>query len=456
MERYRPTWESLSTYTVPTWFEDAKLGIFIHWGTYAVPAFDNEWYPRNMYRKGSRAYQHHLERWGAHHTFGYKDFIPMFRAERWDPAAWVELFVKAGARYIVPVAEHHDGFPMYRCSFTNWNAAQMGPRRDVIAELATEARRAGLKFGLSTHRAFNFYYYTFDATFDTSDPTYSKLYGVPHSEDAPVTYTFILDWYARVLELIDLFSPDLIYFDFGWHRDEFGPWRPRIAAHYYNHALKHSYEPVLTYKDERCFPEGVAIFDVERGKLNDIRSHHWQSDTSVSYKSWGYIENDEFRTTTSIVHDLVDIVSKNGNLLLNVGPRADGTIPHEAETILLELGRWLEVNGEAIYGTRPWTRYGEGPTGIPAPFREREQAAYTAKDVRFTTKGETLYAILLGWPEGEAVIKSLASDMLRIHRVSMLGWKGDLTWSQDAQGLRVKMPPHKPCAHAYTLKIFGQ
>jgi len=453
---YEPTWESLSQYRVPEWFKDAKLGIFIHWGVYAVPAFGNEWYPRNMYRRDRLEYVHHLKTWGPHKRFGYKDFIPMFKAERWDPVAWCDLFERAGARYIVPVAEHHDGFPMYDCSFTNWNAARMGPCRDVIAELAREVRGRGLKFGVSSHRAFNWRYYTFAEDSDTSDPDFYKLYGVPHPEEAPVSYEFILDWYARTRELVDRFSPDVLWFDFGWHRDEFGPWRPRVAAYYYNHALTYGYEPVLQYKAK--LPDDVAVLDIERGKLNDIRPHYWQTDTSVSYKSWGYIEDDEFKSVTDIVHDLVDIVSKHGNLLLNVGPRADGTIPEEAAEVLLGLGRWLEVNGEAIYGTRHWRIYGEGPTEVSTTqFRERERCPFTAQDIRFTTKGDVLYAICLGWPEGQCLIRSLGltgpAGAGAVRAVSLLGSDAPLSWSQDVDGLRIQMPAQKPCEHAYAFRI---
>ena len=454
--KYEPTWESLKSYSVPEWFVDAKFGIFIHWGVYAVPAFGNEWYPRNMYRKDSPAFQHHRETWGPQREFGYKDFIPMFRAEKWDPAAWVSLFEEAGARYVVPVAEHHDGFAMYASDHTRWHAMNMGPRRDVIAELEKAVRKQGLKFGVSTHRAFNWRYYTYSDEFDTSNAAYADLYNLPHPEDEPASVAFREDWFARTKELIEKFQPDVLWFDFGWHNDEFAPYRPEIAAYYYNRAMDWGKEVVLNYKDK--FPEGTAVYDIERGKLDDIVEHYWQTDTSVSYKSWGYIENDAFKTVTALVHDLVDIVSKNGNLLLNVGPKADGTIPERVAGLLLGMGDWLKVNGEAIYGSRPWHTYGEGQTDVATGHHtERENKAFAAEDIRFTTKGDALYAICPVWPGEEVNIKSLGSNAAvradMISEVSMLGSQGTLSWSQDENGLKIKTPFEKPCQHAYTFKI---
>ena len=454
--QYEPIWESLRAYSVPEWFRDAKLGIFIHWGVYAVPAFGNEWYPRNMYRKDSPAFEHHRETWGPQVEFGYKDFVPMFRAERWDPAAWATLFNAAGAKYVVPVAEHHDGFAMYASDHTRWNALNMGPRRDIVAELGEAVRERGLRFGVSTHRAFNWRFYTYSDEFDTVNPEYADLYNPAHPEDEPAGEAFLESWFARTKELVDKFRPDVLWFDFGWHNDEFAPYRPRISAYYYNRAVEWGKGVVLQYKDK--FPDGVAVLDIERGKLDDIREEYWQTDTSVSYRSWGYVENDEFKTVTTLVHDLVDIVSKNGNLLLNVGPKADGTIPEEASDLLLGLGEWLKINGEAIYGTRHWHTYGEGETGVAKGHHtERDNEPFTAEDIRFTIKGNALYAICPQWPGEGVTIRSLgANSTVRaemISKVSMLGSQETLSWEQDEDGLKVKTPSQKPCEHAYTFEI---
>ncbi len=455
---FKPTWKSLQAYRVPEWYMDAKFGIFIHWGVYAVPAYDNEWYPRNMYRKESHVFRYHRERWGPQSVFGYKDFIPLFKAERWAPHSWVSLFAEAGARYVVPVAEHHDGFAMYASEYTPWNAANMGPRKDIIAELKRVVEEHGLKFGVSTHRAFNWRYYTYEDDYDTTNPAYSGLYSPPHPEKAPASREFLEDWFARTKELIDKFAPDLLWFDFGWHSDEFSEYRPRIVAYFYNRALALEKEVVLNYKDK--LPDGVAVLDIERGKLSGIREHYWQTDTSVSTKSWGYIKDDQFKTPTTLVHDLVDIVSKNGNLLLNIGPRPDGTIPKQAADILRAIGRWLAVNGEAIYGTRPWKVYGEGPTEVQTGhLTEQKNEQFTAQDVRFTTKPGALYATCLGWPGNQAKVVSLgrksphALPEGQIARISMLGSQEPLRWSVQDDALYIATPQKKPCDHAYCFKI---
>ena len=458
---YTADWNSLRNYEIPAWFKDAKLGLFIHWGAYAVPAWDNEWYPRFMYRdetarKGANYFRHHCRAWGHPGQFGYKDFIPRFRAERWDPEAWLDLFEAAGARDVVPVGEHHDGFPMYESRYTPWNAAAMGPRRDVVGELCAATRRRGLKFGVSSHRAFNWRYYTYRDDFDTADPAYAELYAPRHAEDEPAPRAWIEDWYARTQEMIDRFKPDVLWFDFGWQYDEFAPWRPQVCAYYYNQALQWGREVVLQYKDK--LPDGVAVYDVERGKLDAIRPDYWQTDTAVSYKSWSYIENDEFKSAATLIHDLVDIVSKNGNLLLNVGPRADGVIPAEVAGLLRAVGAWLRVNGEAIYGTRHWERYGEGPTGVSAGhMTERDNAPFTAADLRFTRTSDALFVILMGWPGRQVTVRSLTPDRwpaARIGAVSMLGLDGQLAWRQSEQGLAVELPTQRPdCEHAYVLKL---
>ena len=456
LTRYQPTWESLGAYAVPDWFKDAKFGIFVHWGVYSVPAFGSEWYPRNMYRRDRPEYQHHLDNWGRHKDFGYKDFVPMFTAEKWDPEEWVSLFERAGARYVVPVAEHHDGFPMYATERTQWNAANMGPRRDVVAELGQVVRRRGLKFGVSTHRAFNWRYYAHEDAFDTMDEENTGLYGQVHAEGDPASQEFLEDWYERTKELVDRFRPDVLWFDFGWHEPEFAPYRPRVVAHYYNRGLEWDREVVLQYKDK--IPANVAVWDIERGKLDDLRPEYWQTDTAVSTRSWCYLEKDEFKPVATLVHDLVDIVSKNGNLLLNVGPRPDGIIPEEAATCLLGVGEWLGVNGEAIYGTRPWHTYGEGETAVETGhMSERQNAAFAAGDVRFTTKGDTLYAICLGWPTGQIRIKSLGAESIvrgeTIREIKMLGSPETLSWSQTEDWLQIETPLKQPCQHAYVFKI---
>ncbi|MFC2124638.1 alpha-L-fucosidase [Bacteroidota bacterium] len=460
--KYEPSWKSLEQYTYPEWFRDVKLGVFIHWGVYSVPAYGNEWYPRNMYRdeKGNKQkeFAHHHDTWGDQGEFGYKDFIPMFTAENFDANAWIDLFKKAGVKYVVPVAEHHDGFPLYDCSYTNWNAVNMGPKRNVIAELKQASEVAGMKFGVSTHRAFNWSYYTFKEGFDTMDPENVGLYGTPHGPLEPVSLDFLTDWHGRTKEIIDKFHPDVLWFDFGWHRDEFAPYRPLVTSYYYNQAEKWGKEVVLQYKDK--VPEGIAVLDVERGKLSNIHPYPWQTDTSIGRKSWGFINNEDNKSANEVLDVFIDIVSKNGCLLINVGPKPDGTIPDEQKKVLIEIGKWMDINGEAIYETRPWKIFGEGPTRMneEGGFSEMKNTQeFSPEDIRFTAKGEILYAIGLDWPGTSVTIKSLGTNEEYIDKpvnsVSLIGYKETIKFEQTTEGLRIELPSAPPSDHAYVLKI---
>lgn len=480
---FEPTWESLGGYEIPQWYKDAKFGIFIHWGAYSVPAFGSEWYPRQMYinqqRRGDNFFTHHVETYGPQAEFGYKDFIPKFKAEKFDPEAWADLFQRAGARYVVPVAEHHDGFPMYDCAFTEWDATEMGPKRDVVAELGAAFRRRGLKLGVSSHRAFNWKFYVRRPEYDNSDPKLARLYGRPmpflFKEDAadykkrfePQDKQFKDDWLARSCELVDKYQPDLIWFDFGitasqetsYSDNHYSPYLQRFAAYYYNVSSKESNQiGIINYKWQ-AFPEDAAVLDLERSKMNKIRTPFWQTDTAISSSSWGYTRDQKYKTADRLVDDLVDIVAKNGCLLLNVGPRSDGTIPEQDRNILLGIGKWLDVNGEAIYESKYWKTYGEGPTGTSTGhLAEKKDKRFTAEDIRFTTKDGALYAIMLAWPEsGTATIKTLAKGAeltpASIRSVILLGSDQELRWEQDAKGLHVQLPADKPCEFAYTLKI---
>jgi alpha-L-fucosidase len=454
---FAPTWDSLARFRVPEWYQDAKFGIFIHWGVYSVPAFGNEWYPRNMYRKESREFRHHLATYGPPSQFGYKDFIPRFTAERFDPARWAALFEAAGARYVVPVAEHHDGFAMYDSDVTRWNAAEMGPKRDVIGELAAAVRAEGLVFGLSSHRVEHWWFFDRGRDFDSDvrDPKSADFYGpavdqkTSEAGQTPPDRAFLEDWLARCAELVDKYQPQLVWFDWWIAQPPVHPYLQKFAAFYYNRGAEWKRGVAINYKKHggESFPDTAGVLDVERGQLAGIRPLFWQTDTSVSKNSWGFIENHDYKTADSLIDDLVDIVSKNGALLLNIGPKPDGTIPDPEERILRDIGRWLSVNGEAIYGTRPWTTFGEGPTAVvEGPFADTKRAAFTDADIRFTTKGDTLYAIALAWPKSGVVhIKTLATGSPavkgRVADVRRLGPAVKAQWTRDTEGLHIQIGP---------------
>jgi alpha-L-fucosidase len=466
---FRADWESLRNYETPDWFKDAKFGIFIHWGVYSVPAFGSEWYPRLMYQEGSEEYKHEIATHGPLSKFGYKDFIPLFTAEHFNAEQWATLFQESGAKYVVPVFEHHDGFAMYDSGLSDWTVAKMGPHRDVYGELAKALRARGLRLGASSHRIEHDFFMDGGRKMDSdvNNPEYAAFYGPAHVwleskssllEDwTYLSNAYLDDWLARDAEIVEKYNPDIMYFDWWIGQPNARRYVAKFAGFYYNRAASQGKVPVINYKLS-AMEEHSGVLDIERGQLAGIRSLYWQTDTSISIKSWGYIVNDTYKSAETMVHQLIDIVSKNGNLLVNVGPRSDGTIPKQVQTTLQDIGSWLKMNGEAIYGTRPWIKFGEGPTEIvQGPFHDTDIKPFTPQDFRFTTKGNALYAIELAWPDsGDAVIHSLDQAALgssQIASVTLFGYDGNLSYEQKSDGVHIRLPAQRPGKYAYCFKF---
>lgn len=457
---YEATWESLSRHETPSWFRDAKFGIFIHWGVYSVPAFGNEWYSRSMYLPDKPEYEHHIKTYGPQKDFGYKDFIPLFRGEHFDAAAWMELFQKAGARFVVPVAEHHDGFQMYQSELSHWNAAEMGPKRDVLGELTAEMQKRGLINGASSHRIEHWWFMGCGRHFDSdirgelkrgdfywpSVPEQPENMDDPFFEPAP-SEEFLNDWMIRTCELIDRYRLHELYFDWWILHAAARPYLKKIAAYFYNRAEEWGQDVMIAYKHD-SFMFGTAVVDIERGQFADVQPFAWQTDTAIAKNSWCYTERNVFKKPAVILRDLVDVVSKNGTMLLNVGPKADGTISDEDTEILSRIGEWLRVNGEAVYGSRPWRYAKEGPAiDVQGQFTDGKDKEYTAEDFRFMTNHGNLYAACMHYPEDGKILirtfgrKPYTSESLFfgiVEDVDALGFLEKPVFEQTEEGLRIE------------------
>lgn len=446
------TLESLKANRYPKWFTDGKLGIWAHWGPQAVP-MRGDWYARRMYVKGDRDYADNLEHRGHPGKSGYKDVIPLWKAEKWDPERLMGLYKAAGAKYFVSMAAHHDNFDLWD-SGRRWSSVNMGPRRNVVAEWQKAAKKHGLRFGVSEHLGASWTWFQTahgadeGGAYDGNDPQYEDLYHPKALPGDTGWYTtdprWHREWYARVKDLIDDHKPDLLYTDGGLPFGEVGA---KIVAHLYNV----NREAVYACKQPS---EGRWAQDVERGVLGGIQPYPWQTDTSIG--DWYYDRDWKYRDAAWVLHTLIDVVSKNGNLLINVVQRPDGSLDPEAETILADMAAWMRTHGESIYGTSPWLAYGEGPTRVRGG-AFKEDFAFTGRDVRYAQKGDALYATLMGEaPKGItlALLGKHPGDTARIDGVELLGSKAKVEWRQDATGLHLTLPAI-PSKIAAVLKIKG-
>jgi alpha-L-fucosidase len=438
-EPFEPTWESLERYKVPDWFRDAKFGLFVHWGPQTLGG-------ASASKDGTKS--------------PWKELAAGFKGERFDAKAWAELFRKSGAKYVVQVAEHHDAYAMYDSSRTPWSSAKMAPKRDFVAELSTAVRKEGLIFGASSHTEENWWFY--------SEPP-KRLPplpqpGVPSTGEQPPR-EWLEDWEARLEEIVAKYDPQIFWFDWSIEQPAFEPYLRKFAAHYYNRAARNGRGVVLNYKYS-AFPSRAAVLDVSVGtarlswKPEGARDLPWQFDTWSADGHWFWRPTMRMRPAAALIAEMADVVSKNGNYLLNVTPDPDGVITPEQAAPLLEIGGWLSANGEAVFGTRPWKVYGEGPTpGLGPSFRpDVPKTPYTPQDIRFTAKGTTVYAVVLAPPEGGAVlIRTMAAGSPHVEgeigRVTLLGHDGPVKWSRGPEGLSVDLAGLKTGRLPVTLKI---
>jgi alpha-L-fucosidase len=480
---FRGTRESLRDYRVPTWYRDAKFGIWAHWGPQSA-AEAGDWYARNMYIQGQRQYDYHVKTYGHPSKFGFRDVIATWKADKFDPDRLMQLYKKAGAKYFCSMGVHHDGFDLWKSTHQpRWNSVAAGPKIDVVGLFKKAAAKQGLRFAVSEHLAPSYHWFSTshmsDKTgplagvpYDGANPAYADLYhelpkdypystSNPWEGSRPTPDSWKLHYFKRIKDLIDNYEPDLLYTDGGIFCEEYGL---SLVAHLYNtNAKRHGgrVEAVYFSKDPRDCETGTCVLDLERGVAGGIPANPWQTDTCVG--DWHYNRQARYKTPKRVIDMLVDIVSRNGNLMLNFPLPNSGALDDQELKILDEITRWMAVNGEGIYATRPWKIFGDGPVASAplsaggARFNEANRKDFTAEEVRFTAKGDTLYAFVMGWPEKQAVIKPLATTggvaQTKVRHVELLGFKGKVKWTQDEKGLTVQMPEQKPSDHAIALKI---
>ncbi len=499
---FQPHWESLKSYECPDWFRDAKFGIWAHWSPQCVPE-QGDWYARGMYIQGSSQYNYHVKTYGHPSQFGYKDICHLWHAENWQPEELIARYMKAGAKYFVALGNHHDNFDCWNSKHQPWNSVNVGPRKDIVGTWEKIARSHGLRFGITFHgtpgrvwREFMPVRYGSDETGPLKGVPYdgvmtkqdgtgkwwqgldpSQINGRPHAGNDPCP-EFVDDFMLRVQDVIDQYNPDLLYFDDNcdWDFDAGAPsgrkldvWlgipelTPPIMAYYYNSNIlrnKGRLDAIFNIKNVPQAVRSTLVRDFEMSQAGEIQPAPWQTDACIGgwhYSRWIY-ENHKYRTPESMVHLLVDVVSKNGNLLLNIPLPGHGRPDDDELAFLDQFGLWMGLNSEAIYSTRPWKIHGEGPTMAGGEKPYGALPSYVPGDIRFTTKGNTLYAIALAWPQdGKIVIKSIASNSPhfsgRIARIGLLGSEPNLQWSQSAEGVIVNLPSKPPCDFAHVFRI---